>query len=138
IVLVVRGGHLFVSYKFSQPLPALTEVSHASHVRIGQRLQLFTTNGRVRLSTESGPIIGGRGTIVFHLCFDKFPLSTPLGEVLGTIRLGPVCLLLLLDTVLLLTLEGNISVPLAQHRVGHRGTLACSVFRIDPPNATLF
>src|SRR5699024_1315333 len=73
-----------------------------------------------------------------HLSFDKFPLSTPFGEVLGTIRLGPVCLLLLLDASLLLTLEGNISVPLAQHRVGHRGTLACSVFRIDPPNATMF
>src|SRR5690625_2145841 len=89
-------------------------------------------------ATESSPVVGGRGTVVLHLCFDKFPLSTPFGEVLGTIRLGPVCLLLLLDASLLLTLEGNISVPLAQHRVGHRGTLACSVFRIDPPNATLF
>src|SRR5690625_5002883 len=89
-------------------------------------------------ATESSPVGGGRGTVTLHLSFDKLPLSTPLGEVLGTIRLGPVCLLLLLDTGRLFTLEGNISVPLAQHRVGHRGTLACSVFRIDPPNATLF
>src|SRR5699024_4014333 len=116
VVLVVRGGHLFVSYKFSQPLPALTKVSHPSYIRIGQRLKLFTTNRRMRGATESGAVTGGRGPVVFHLCFDKFPLGTPFGEVLGTIRLGPGRLFLLLDTGRLFTLECYIAVALTQHR----------------------
>src|SRR5699024_4522343 len=88
-------------------------------------------------ATESSPVVGGRGTVVFHLCFDKFPLGTPFGEVLGTIRLGPVCLFLLLDTGRLFTLECYIAVALTQHRCveGLPSTLAPS--RLNPSPTTM-